>query len=149
MGRGPTRPMGMPFRPPFGPGRGGGRGAQGEQQQKRRRTDRSGGVTKQGGGGKGRQNLPAAAYDEGAQVETTGGVQRQQMPGSGGPQDEVESESEDEAPRRSRHGQPKKRRREFENEEGGMNGEQMWEQHGSVQWDSPSVGREEPDDAGF
>jgi hypothetical protein len=30
-----------------------------------------------------------------------------------------------------------------------MNGEQMWEQHGSVQWDSPSVGREEPDDAGF
>lgn len=45
-----------------------------------------------------------------------------------------ESESEDEAPRRSRHGQAKKRRRGFE----GDNNEQRWDQAGTEQWEVPS-----------
>jgi hypothetical protein len=30
-----------------------------------------------------------------------------------------------------------------------MSSEQMWEQQGSRQWESPSGGREDPDDTGF
>jgi hypothetical protein len=56
--------------------------------------------------------------------------------------EEDESESEDEAPRRSRHGQAKKRRKELE---GGESGDPRWDPVTS-QWELNSG---DPDEANF
>ena len=75
----------------------------------------------------------------------SGGGQRQQLAAYGGSTsyaDDDESESEDEAPRRSRHGQGKKRRKETD---GGESGEQRWDV-GTSPWEIASG---EADDANF
>lgn len=56
--------------------------------------------------------------------------------------DEEESESEDEAPRRSRHGQAKKRKKELE---GGESGDPRWDPV-TNQWE---VNSGDPDEANF
>lgn len=135
-GRGPPRAMNMPFRPPFA-----GRGARGPGDQPKRRRGGSGGKSGSGGN-KGRSNPSASANEESSQADAG---QRQQLADVGGSAsyvDEEESESEDEAPRRSRHGQAKKRRKELE---GGESGDPRWDPVTS-QWE---VNSGDPEEANF
>ncbi|XP_024357877.1 30-kDa cleavage and polyadenylation specificity factor 30 isoform X1 [Physcomitrium patens] len=135
-GRGPPRgAMNMPFRPPFA-----GRGGRGPgEQPKRRRGDRGGHNKGGAGGNKGRSNPSASTNEESSQADAG---QRQQLPigGSASYADEEDSESEDEAPRRSRHGQAKKRRKELE---GGESGDPRWDPVAN-QWE---VNSGDPDEA--
>lgn len=114
-----SRPGGMPFRPPHA----GGRGRRGlTDQQKRRRNERNGIERSVTSGeprnvGKPRKRLPASGETSGlGEVELHGSVEPQQRLGMGLAsnsiaKDDDDSSSEDEAPRRSRYGEGKKKRR--------------------------------------
>ncbi|KAF5764651.1 putative transcription factor C3H family [Helianthus annuus] len=96
-----------PGRPPFmGPGGRGGRPGFPQQQQQQLQTSQNTSRTKRdqaGGSGNDR-------YSGGGDGVTMGGIDDETQPGGGSTLKNGESESEDEAPRRSRHGETKKRR---------------------------------------
>lgn len=121
-----SRPGGTPFRPPQTASRGR-RGL--VDQQRRRRTERNVGSERLLSGGEPRnmgkphKQLPASGETPGqGEVDLHGPVQPEQRQVGGFAsksfaKDDDDSSSEDEAPRRSRYGESKKRRRDWQGEE--------------------------------
>ncbi|KAJ0844847.1 putative transcription factor C3H family [Helianthus annuus] len=95
-----------PGRPPFmGPGGRGGRPGFPQQQQQLQTSQNTSRTKRDQAGGSGNDR-----YSGGGDGVTMGGIDDETQPGGGSTLKNGESESEDEAPRRSRHGETKKRR---------------------------------------
>lgn len=120
------RPGGMPFRST----QAGGRGRRGSSDQQRRQknernigNERLVGVGEPRNMGKAQKRFPASGETSGlGEVDLRGPAQPQQRQDGGFAKnsftkDDDESSSEDEAPRRSRHGEGKKRRRDWQGED--------------------------------
>lgn len=129
----PNRSSGMPFRPPQV-----GNGGRGRKDQRKRRnehsTDRSLGIDQ-------RINSKAQQMHTAEQALEAETSRHQHQDGFGNNHyaitNDEDSESEDQAPRRSRHGESKKKRRDWDGEESGQ----------ARHWDQPSM-VVEPEDTG-
>eukprot|EP01018_Ginkgo_biloba_P031296 Gb_21280 [translate_table: standard] len=120
----PDRPMGMPYRPPQG-----GNNGKGRRDLKRRRnehnnsSDRLSSGIDQRASGKAPQMQPSGeGLEADSEVKFHGLAIHQRQDefrnNSSAVNNDEDSESEDEAPRRSRHGESKKKRRDWDGEEG-------------------------------
>eukprot|EP01018_Ginkgo_biloba_P033336 Gb_34616 [translate_table: standard] len=121
----PNRPKGMPYRPPQG-----GNSGRGRRDQKRRRADHNNsndrllsGLDQRATGKPWLRQPSGEGLEADREPEFHGPSRLQHQDGYGygnnsyPVNNDEDSESEDEAPRRSRHGESKKRRREWDGEE--------------------------------
>lgn len=129
----PNRSSGMPFRPPQA-----GNGGRGRKDQKRRKIEHS---TDRPLGTDQRTNSKAQQMHTAEQTLEAETSRHQHQDGFGNNHyaitNDEDSESEDQAPRRSRHGESKKKRRDWDGEENGQ----------ARHWELPSVAVE-PEDTG-